>query len=284
MIKIINHTEDILDFAWELCQDDLFASYHRVSSIKELKDAIEKAIYRENERIIACYQNEVLCGICIYFWKSGENYAQTIQFLIKEDYNRTADLLLDYISRNLTGYELLIGVPATNINANQYFRSKNIICIESSIDTRMYILASPISQIHANIEKVAAHSFEEYATFHDKYAIPLEMYYSSKNLLKDFARFRIFAYRRNGEILGSIFVKASKHISEVFGLFLDEQVKNSGVEGLLISGMLIYLYSELGSVEEIVYFINEACGDELNIALAAGFEIKDHYRCYKCML
>ena len=48
--------------------------------------------------------------------------------------------------------------------------------------------------------------------------------------------------------------------------------------------MLMQLYNEFGVVEEIIYFINEECTDELNSALTAGFEIKDKYRCYKCIL
>jgi uncharacterized protein len=39
-----------------------------------------------------------------------------------------------------------------------------------------------------------------------------------------------------------------------------------------------------GAVEEIVYFIDENCDDELSLALAVGFEINDTYRCYKCIL
>jgi len=192
--------------------------------------------------------------------------------------------LIGYISKKLAGYELLIGVPITNKNANQYFKKKNFKCIESSIDTRLYNLESNINQKHDLVEKVNRSSFEEYATFHDKYAIPLEMYYNSKNLQKDIEHFRIFVFRQDEAIHASIFAKAYKDISEVFGLFVDEEYKNKGIESILINELLMQLYNEFGAIEEIVYFIEENCTGELNSALNAGFEIKDKYKCYKCIL
>jgi GNAT superfamily N-acetyltransferase len=141
-----------------------------------------------------------------------------------------------------------------------------------------------VNQKHDCIEKVTKSNFEEYAMFHDKYAIPLEMYYNSKNLQKDIECFRVFVFRKDEAIHGSIFVKVLKDMLEVYGLFVDKEYKNNGIQSILINEMLMQLYNEFGAVEEIVYFIDEDCTDELNSALATGFDIKDKYRCYKCIL
>lgn len=42
MIKTIDRVEEIINFAWELSQDNLCASYPRINSIKELKEEFEK--------------------------------------------------------------------------------------------------------------------------------------------------------------------------------------------------------------------------------------------------
>ncbi|MFD3157352.1 hypothetical protein ACFIJ5_10895 [Haloimpatiens sp. FM7330] len=283
MIKIIDKLEEVVDFAWELSQNNLYASYHRIDSLKQLKNNIEKAIGSNNENIIACYHENVLCGVCIYHWICDEKYAQTTLFLIREDYEQTAEELIGYIKNQLAGCELFIPVPFTNKNANQYFKKKNIECIESNIDTRLYNLEPHINQKHNKVEKITKDDFEEYAIFHDKHAIPLEMYYNSKNLQKDKC-FRVFAFRYDGSIHASIFVKTGKEISEVFGLFIDKEYKNKGIESILINEMLVQLYNEFGCIKEIVYFIDENCTDELDSALNAGFEIKDKCRCYKCIL
>lgn len=284
MIKTIDRFEKVIDFAWELSQNDLYASYPRIKSMKVIKEDIEKAINDENKNIVACYHQDILCGVCIYFWDSDEKYAQTTEFLIGEDYDQIAEEFIGYIRNQLAGYELLIGVPSTNKNANQYFKKKDIECIESSIDTRLYNLKSHINEKHNQIERITRSNFEEYGIFHDKYAIPLGMYYNSKNLKKHIDRFRVFVFRQDRQIHGSIFVKIFKDIAEVFGLFVDNEYKNKNIESILINEMLMQLYNELGSVKEIIYFINEDCTDELNSALNAGFRIKDKYRCYKYIL
>lgn len=281
MIKTVQRLDEVMSFVQELSGNDLYASYPRMNSTKKLKEEIQKSIDFENRNIISYYHKNVLCGVCFYFWISDEKYVQTLGFLINEDYDKIADEFISYISKQLPHYELFIGVPFTNKNANEYFIKRNIECIEDSIVTRMRNLKPRTNQRYDCIEEINKNNFSEYAVFHDKYAILEGMYYNSKNLLKEIKRFKIFAFKQNGEIHGSIFVKADKEISEVFGLFVDEEYKSKGIESILIDEMLMQLYNEFGSINEILYFIDEDCPDELNSALAAGFEIKEKYRLYK---
>jgi hypothetical protein len=206
----------------------------------------------DNKNIIACYSQNELFGVCVYHWDCDEKYVQTTVFLIKEDYDQIAEELIGYIGKQLPGYELYIGVPFTNKNANQYFKKNNIDCIESSIDTRLYNLELHINQKRDCIEEVTKNNFEEYTVFHDKYALLLEMYYNSKNLKKDIEHFRVFVFRQDEAIHASIFTKASKDISEVFGLFIDKEFKNKGIENILINETLMQLYNEFGEIEEVV--------------------------------
>lgn len=285
MIKTICNIEDVIDFAWELSQDNLNASYPRKESIIELKEYIEKFVSDDSKNVLACYHQGVLCGICLYFWITDEKYAQTKVFLIRGDYEQIAEEFINYISNQLSGYQFFItGIPFTNKNANKYFNEKNIECIESSIVTRICNLEFHTNQRNNFVEEINKTNFEEYVRFHDKHAIPLEMYYNAQNLKRDIDRFRIFAFRHDEEIHGSIFAKIVKEDAEVFGLFIDEKYKNKGIESILINKMLTQLYNEFGAIKEIVYFIDENSTDELNSALAAGFEVQAKYRCYKCTL
>lgn len=284
MIKTIKRLEGVIDFAWYLSKSNLYASYPRINSIDGLKEELEKAINLENRNIIAYYHQDVLCGICFYYWINDEKYVQISRFLIKGDYDQIADEFISYISRHLPGYELFIGVPFTNKNASEYFMKKDIELIDSSIVTVIYNLESHGNDSHSKVEKITNDSFQEYAVFHDKYAIPSEIYFNSKNLQKVMDRFRIFAFIQDGEIHGSIFIRVSKDGGDVVGLFIDKEYKNKGIESILINEMLMQLYNEFGSLREILFFIQEDCPDELNIALTAGFEIKEKYRLYKCTL
>jgi ribosomal protein S18 acetylase RimI-like enzyme len=284
MIKAINKLEEVIEFAWELSKSNLHASYPRIEAKNRLERELKKAFNAANDKVIVCYNQNVLCGLCSYFWLEEEKYAQTTLFLIRENYDQIADELIDYISKQLVGYEILIGVPFTNGAANQYFKKKNIECIESSIVTNLYNLEAPLSQRHNDIERVTKDNFDEYAIFHDKHALPIGMYFNSQNLKKAIERFQVFAFRREGIIRGSIFTNANKHLSDVVGLFVDAEYKNTGIESILINEMLVQLYNEFGSVKEILFFVDENSKEELALVLEAGFKIKEAYRCYKVRL
>lgn len=284
MIKIINKLEEVIDFAWELSQSNLYASYPRIETKNRLERELNKALNRANDKVIACYNQNELCGLCSYFWIEEEKYAQTTLFLIRENYDQIADELIEYISKQLAGYEILIGVPFSNEAANQYFKRKNIECIESSIVTNLYNLEALLNHGHNDIERITKDNFDEYAIFHDKHALPIGMYFNSQNLKKAIDGFQVFAFRKEGIIHGSIFTNANKHLSDVVGLFIDEEYKNTGIESKLINEMLVQLYNEFGSVKEILFFVDENSKDELTLVLEAGFKIKEGYRCYKVRL
>ena len=284
MIKKINNSEEVLEFICNLSNNDFYASYPRRYIREIIKDDIETSIRQQNCNVIGYYSKDKLCGVCDYFWKYDQKYAQTSYFLINENYDKIAKEMINYIRNQLAGYELYIGFPFSNENANQYFTKNNIECIESSIVTNLYNLDLLDIEMNDNLYRVDIHSFDEYAKFHDKHAIPLKMYYDSSNIKKEMNRFCILIYKCNNVICGSIFTKVDKDLSDVVGLFIDEEYKNKGIESILISEMLVQLYKECGAVKEILYFIDEDCNEELKIALNLGFKVKENYRCYRCLL
>ncbi len=284
MIKIINNIEEVLDFIYSLSVNDLYASYPRRNIRENIKDEVETSIREANCNVLGYYNQDELCGVCIYFWRLDQKYAQTIYFLINKHFEKIAEEMINYIRNQLPGYELYIGFPFSNKIANQYFIENNIECIESSIVTNLYNLELIDIEKKDNLYKVDIHSFDEYAIFHDKHAIPLKMYYDSSNLKKELNRFGIFTYKHNNLIYGSIFAKFDKELSDVVGLFIDEEYKNKGIESMLLSEMLVQLYNECGAVKEVLYFIDEDSNEELKTALNQGFKVKENYRCYRCIL
>lgn len=279
MIKEISDINEVLDFVWKLSQDNRKASYHKINSRIQLIEKLDHAIKSHTQRLIACYKNHVLKGVCLYFWIDKEKYAQTTVFVIDTDYNIVADEIIGQIQKELIGYELLIGVPFDNINANRYFECKNIECIEASYDTRLKSKNYICNNVKENIESIDLNSFDEYSSFHAEYAG--DMYWTSGRLKENIDDFRIFVYRYEGKISGSIFVKKYAEGAEVFGLFLHNNFKDKGIDSDLIHYMLKSLYAEYDDIREVVYFIDETDKEELNTAINIGFKINDTYRCYK---
>jgi len=281
-IKDIENINELLDLAWELSKNDSSASFARISSKQDLKAQIERAVSRNDFNIITSYHNNKLNGVCIYFWNDSEKYAQTVLFVIKENYNHAANEILNHIRTHLINYKVLISFPAENLTANKYFEDNNFECVESSIVTEIILHKTTHKHCcHEKVKEITLDDFDEYGKFHDKFAIPLEMYYNSKNLINDIKKFKIFTYIENEVIRGSIFVKCIKNDAEVFGLFIDSEFKNMNIESILINHMVSKLNDIYDSPKELLYFIEESSTDELSSALDAGFYIKDKYRCYK---
>ncbi|WP_061996840.1 hypothetical protein [Clostridium sp. ATCC 25772] len=282
MIKTVNDFSEILDFAWSLCQDNKKNSYPRRKSKEDLQSGIEKAINSDTRKIIACYKENMLMGVCSFFWIEEEMYIQTNMFLIKDNYNITADEIINYLKNKFKGYNLLIGITFDNKDAIKYLESRNFKCIESSIDTRLYKENYKVRNIEKTINLLQSNQFEEYAKFHDKYA--KDMYWNSEHIKESFDDFNIFVYMENGTIMGSIFVRDLKIEAEVIGLFIDERVKGKGIESNLINVMIKNIYKKYTDINDIVYFIDEDSEIELDSAKELGFKIIDKYRCYECKL
>ncbi|GEM_PF-282351 len=282
MIKNIKDIDEVLDLAWQLSMDESSASFPRMNSKEEVKAQVKRAIAGNNYNIIASYYENILNGICIYYWIDDEKYVQTTLFVIKENYKYAADEMINYIRSHLNDYALFIGFPANNLIANKYFMDNDFECIDSSIVTEMILHETAHKHFyHDKVREVTLESFDNYAEFHDKFAVPLEMYYNSRNLKKDIEYFKIFVYIQNEEIYGSIFVKCLKDVAEVFGLFVDCEFKNMDIESILIRHMISKLHDKYDSPKELLYFIEDSSVNELRSALDAGFKIKDKYRCYK---
>lgn len=281
MIKIIKDIEDILDFSWKLTRDDKNASYPRPDSIAELKEFINPYINDSDKEALGYYENDKLSGVCLYFWIAKDSYVQTKLLLIEGDYFKALDEIFSHIKNKCPAYEFLIpGVPLTNNTLNEYFLKRDIECIESSIVTKLTNPKSyPINL--ADLNEITKDNFKDYAPFHDKFALPIEMYFNSKNLEYYIDNFRILTLKEDGLIYASIFAKVVENTAEIFGLFFDSEYKNKRPEKILINQLLNTLYEEFPSLEHISFFIDENADDELESALELGFEIEAKYKCYK---
>ncbi len=281
MIRVISQVDEVIEFAWKLSKDDRRASYPRMGLREVLEEELSIWIERANGEVIAYYESGQVIGVCCYYWIDEQRYAETAAFLIERDYAQVADQFLRHIRDRLPGYRLDIGVPVTNRDANTYFQNKGIECMERSIVTKLYNLQASQGAYGDSLEQIGTGEFAEYAVFHDRHAIPAEMFYDSKNLLAKLDLFRVYALRRDGKIHGSIFARLCERFVEIYGLFLDQEHKDKGLESVLIRGLLERLFSEFGPIKEVLYFIDEDSQAELAAALDAGFAIKEEYRLYR---
>ena len=283
MIKVINAIDDIIDFTWALSCSKETSSYPTLESVQDVKNALELGINRDNSEILGYYDDGRLTGVCVYYWIEEDQYTQTTLMVAKGAYDLAFSGFLDTIRKKRSGYEMMLGFPASNKQAEDFFNKNNIACVDASTKT---ILEGTLD-IHVQndlIERIHEENYDQYAVFHDKYALPYEMYFNAANLKKSFDSFMVFAYKDQNQFVASIFIKTGSASPEVFGLFIDEPFKGQGIAKQLMEVMLSRLYEEMDRIERIFFFIDDQSDDELNAALSLGFDIKDEYRCYKMTL
>lgn len=278
MIKVIKDINEVLDFSVELSKDNNRASYPRLFNEEVVRIELEKRIKSNTSRVLAYYKEEKLCGVCAYYFISEELYAQTTFFLISEDYEVVADSFIEYMKQDIANYEMLIGVPSTNIESINYFNKIKAPIGENSIVAEIYNLQSNEDNLNSSISIIEKENFDEYANFHDKFAIAMEMFYDSKNLYKDINRFLTLAYKIDEKIVASIFGCDV----EIFGCFVEEEYKGTEIRSILLKSFLNEICKKFGEIKEYIYFIEKGQDEELSVALETGFKIREEYVMYVC--
>lgn len=282
MIKEIKDYREVIDFAWKTYEKPEKRSYRRFDSKEQLQERMKRAINSDTERVIGCYREDTLLGICQYFWIEEDMYVQTSALLIDDCYTLVAEEIIRYLKEHLNDYKLLIGISAANAEAIKYFEAKGMKCIDDSFDTRLYKKNYKCEDVNENIVLLDKEKFKKYDEFHDKFAG--DMYWNSTHILEDFNDFEIFVYMKNNIIKASIVAKVLSNNSEIFALFIEEDSMGRGIEKELLKAVINSICGKENPAEELVYFIEEGNEEELKAAKEAGFKIIDHYKCYEYTL
>lgn len=278
MIKEINEYREVLDFTWLLSQDDNYSSYHKVKTKEELISKLERAINHQDEKVIACYREDQLKGVVIYFSQSKDNYMQTIQFAVKEEYESVVHELLEYIQRGQEGYEFLIPLPKTNEKLGQTLRDFEFELLEPEVVTHFTSYDNVVPKQSPRIERITQDNFEKYRSTHDYFTEGTDVFYKSDQLLYSLNRFILYVLYEGEKIVGSLFT-THDDIVEIFGLYAINNDYHICQELLL---HLLYVNKkEIEDSSMFVYFINESNEQELKAALDSGFEIRDVNMSYK---
>lgn len=261
--------------------DKTHFSYPRFYKINDVLRELEYSIEFMSTQTLVAEENGKLEALATYFWDDDEKYIQTTLLVIKNKDIEVFEKLVSHIKNDRKDYRLDLGLSHTCwLNDEEYFKDKAQI-----IDYSHVLEAKNISQKTEEIKGIRVLSkedFQKYQAFHDKFA--KDMYYNSKNLLRDFDRFRVFVKEDKGELTGSLLVKIygeNPCKSEIFGIFVGENQDKSKICDELLKAMTNSLIDEFGKISTIKYFVEVDKKIELKIALANNFENLDTYILYK---
>jgi len=281
MIREVKDIDEVYDFVLKLSRESSTASYPRIHKEERIQAELNSAVTLDSMQLIASYNDNRLLGVCAFYWIKKTNYAQTTLFLIDGDYDIVANEILNHIQSELPGYRCLIGFPKENAKALEWLRIKDMTCIESSLVTHLKNLNAINVETSEAISSITRDNFDSYSEFHDSFALEANMYNHSKNLFEKIDRFETMVYKNKGKIVASIFASDDQDSADIVGLFIRDTYKNKGIEVLLLKTLLSKLIHKHGSLDEVLFFVDDDNGEELTIALEAGFVIKESYQCFE---
>ena len=274
----LGKVRELLDLA---IKDETHYSYPRFEKISDIFRELEYSIeFMATETLVAVENGEIL-GLITFFWDEDEKYIQTTFLVIKNKDIKVFDKMISNIKAKLNGFAINLGLSQSAwLNSDESFRKNTKLMEHSHVLEARNIWAD--SQQIEKIKVLTKEDFKSYQDFHDKFA--KDMYYNSKNLLKDFDRFRVFIKIDNGKVVASLLVKIYGEKSmkgEIFGIFIDENEEKSKICNELLKAMVNSLLDEFGKISSLLYFVEVDKKIELETALANGFQKLDTYMLYK---
>ena len=262
-------------------KDETHFSYPRFAKISDIFRELEYSIEFMATQTLVAEENGEILGLLTYFWDEDEKYIQITFLVIKNKDIKVFEKLISHIKNDHDGLAINLGLSHTCwLNDEDYFKENAQIIEHSHV-----LEAKNISESKREIEGLRVltkEDFPKYEAFHDIFA--KDMYYNSKNLLRDFDRFRVFVKENQSEIIGSLLIKIygeNPCKGEIFGLFIDENQEKSKLCDELLKAMSNSLLDEFGKIATIKYFVEVDKKIELERALANGFEKLDTYFYYK---
>lgn len=285
MLKLIskNDISIAIDFAWKLSQRPETSSYPLYKEKSKLEESFEGSLLKDNNKLLGYYKNNELIAIIQFFFIQSEKYIQTTGIYISTNYNEVMDELISMLKDEYQTYRVLFGFPKENIKANYYFIENGYERIDSCLDMRLSTVNFKGSKYSNNIFNICKSNFDTYASYHDKYFQGI--YWTSRRLRETLDNWKIFIYRPEDSIEGSIFIKeCDKNTIEIFGLSVSDKYKGKGVEELLLSQGLYKLFKDKPSIEKTIFFIDDIDIEQIQMAQKVGFNYYSSYRCYQAWL
>ncbi len=274
----LGKVRELLDLA---IKDETHFSYPRFTKISDIFRELEYSIEFVATQSLVAEENGEFLGLLTYFWDEDEKYIQTTFLIIKNKDIKVFEKLISHIKNDHQDLSINLGLSHTCwLNDEDYFKDHAQIIEHSHV-----LEAKNINQKTEKIKEIKVLSkedFPKYQAFHDKFSG--KMYYNSKNLLRDFDRFRVFVKEKRGVLVASLLVKIygeNPCKGEIFGLFIDENEEKSKLCDELLQAMINLLLDEFGKIATIKYFVEVDKKIELETALANGFEKLDTYLYYK---
>lgn len=282
---IIEVKEELLDevmlFSWRFASQQETSSFPKFKEFDQLKKVFLRSFQSQEDKVLACIENEELVGVLNLQVKKEDLYLQALGGIFaKQDFNEVAKQFIQYLKAQYPNFKMYFGYPTENIEAITFLEKSEAelieACLTMEIKKEDFVHISPKYEV----KMLSNERYEEYAAFHD-YHYP-NIYWNSQRIFEHLDRWNIYVAIEHEKIIGSIFIRINQIDSEIFGISSDEAYKNQSLELDLLSVSLKDCF--LKNIERLLFFVNEEDQNQIDATLEVGFKQIDTYRCYKLKL
>ncbi len=282
---IIEVKEDLIDeviaFSWEFARHPETCSFPKSKDFEQLKQVFLRSIKSEDDRVLACIENEELIGVLNLQVKKEDLYLQSLGGVFaKQDFNGVATQFVKYLNVHYPNFEIYFGYPLENQTAIMFLEKIGAELLDACLTMELRQEDFKMSSPKHEVIRLPSEYYEDYAMFHDAH-YP-NIYWNSQRIFDHLDLWNIYVVIENQKIIGNIFIRMNGSEAEIFGLSIDESYQRDNLELDLLSTSMKDCF--LKDIEHVLFFVNEDDQRQIDATLEIGFKQIDTYRCYRIKL
>ena len=282
---IIEVKEDLIDevmtFAWEFTSHQETCSFPKFKDFEDLKKVFLRLLKSEDDRVLACIENEVLVGVLNLQVKKEDLYLQSLGGIFaKQDFDDVAKQFIQYLKVRYPNFNMYFRYPLENQTAIMFLEKMGAELLDACVTMELRQEDFKMSSSKHGVIRLPSDYYEDYAAFHDAH-YP-NIYWNSQRIFDHLDLWNIYVVIENQKIIGNIFIRMNGSEAEIFGLSIDESYQRDNLELDLLSTSMKDCF--LKDIEHVLFFVNEDDQRQIDATLEIGFKQIDTYRCYRIKL
>lgn len=267
---------EVCEKVWPLAQDPTHQFYPLFESEKDVRDTLSWTMEDDDARAYGYWRERALEGVCCLLIEEERKYVLIIALYAWGNFNNAANAFLRRIFEEFAGYTIEAAIAGEHTRfAAKLIRSG--FALQDDRFNMRYPLPAQVAQESLpdlELRVLEREVFKEYAPlhgewFHDSITSTEDLEYCPENRL-------IVTARREGRIIGAVFVQFFAHVAQICGLHAED--------GLMARALLIEAMQKsamrLDAIEALEWIIqrSDPC---LAVLYDLGFEQAAHYTFYR---
>ncbi|MEN6636360.1 MAG: hypothetical protein ABFC56_10950 [Clostridiaceae bacterium] len=266
---------DVCTKVWPLAQDPTHQFYPLFESEEDVRDTLSWTMEDDDARAYGYWRERALEGVCCLFIENQQHYVLIIALYAWGNFRAAVNAFMRKIEEEFAGYTIECAIAGEHTRFAAKLIRSGFALQDDRFNMRRVLPAQIAQESLPDLELrlLEREVFKEYAPlhgewFHDSITSAEDLEYCPENRL-------IVTARREGRIIGAVFVQSFAHVGQICGLHAED--------GLIARALLIEAMQKsamrLDVIEALEWMIQRN-DPSLAVLYDLGFEQAAHYTFY----